>query len=162
MNADKFFEKYSIEEISKKTKISPISLEFIKNKEFDKIPKAKFIGFIQIIEKEFNVNLSDLKEEYDFIKPKEETSHIINTQTPKKNFNKIILLFISAFLLLAIGGYLLYKDYQKNNQIQSITNETNSSNNKKTDNTTFLNPKESNNTITSYNQTTPKHQIGKK
>jgi cytoskeletal protein RodZ len=51
MNAKEFFDKYEIEEISKKTKISPISLRYIKNKEFEKIPRVKFLGFIKIIEK---------------------------------------------------------------------------------------------------------------
>ncbi|WP_156921346.1 hypothetical protein [Lebetimonas sp. JH369] len=47
MNADEFFENHSIDE---KTKISPISLRFIKNREFDKLPRVKFIGFVRLIE----------------------------------------------------------------------------------------------------------------
>jgi len=106
MNADKFFEKYSIEEISQKTKISPISLRFIRNKEFDKIPRAKFFGFVNIIEKEFKVDLSDLKEEYNAFKPKEkEKTHEIKIEKNSNNY----LISILAIILLIIGGYILYK-----------------------------------------------------
>jgi len=104
MNAKEFFEKYSIEEISKKTKISPISLRYIKNKEFDKLPRVKFFGFINIIEKTFNVDLSDLKEEYNqFIPPKNEIKQEIKFE--EKKDNKFIL--ISAIILAIIGIYML-------------------------------------------------------
>jgi len=126
MNADKFFEKYSIEEISKKTKISPISLRYIKNREFDKLPRVKFFGFINIIEKTFNVDLNDLKEEYNnFIKTNNKTEEI-NTQIKieplnSNNSNKLILIF--ALILAILGVYLLKNSYEKK------TNEINASHN---------------------------------
>ena len=120
MNAEKFFEKHTIEEISQKTKISPISLRFIRNKEFDKIPRAKFFGFINIIEKEYNVDLSDLKEEYNLTAPKkEETQEIITETKEKKNY----LLFILAFLLLIIGGFVLYSTLNTN-RVSAIDTNT--------------------------------------
>jgi len=121
MNADKFFEKYSIEEISKKTKISPISLRFIRNKEFDKIPRAKFFGFINIIEKEFKVDLSELKEEYNSTKPKEKEK-INEIKIEKNNNNYLISIF--ALILLITGGYFLYKNISKTKQ-QNHINENN-------------------------------------
>jgi len=131
MNADKFFEKYSIEEISKKTKISPISLRFIRNKEFDKIPRAKFFGFINIIEKEFNVDLSELKEEYNALKPKKEQKQEINIE---KSNDYLIIIF--AIILLFIGGYFLYKTLNtpkktKNNIKQPVIKKINNKNYKK-------------------------------
>ena len=107
------FEKYSIEEINKRTKISPISLRYIKNKEFSKLPRVKFIGFIRIIENEFKVDLSDLIKEYE-----EATKHIkennneIKFEKPKKNSNFLITLF--AISLIIIGGYYLYKTTNQN------------------------------------------------
>ena len=121
MNAEKFFEKHSIEEISQRTKISPISLRFIRNKEFDKIPKAKFFGFINIIEKEFNVDLSELKEEYNLSAPKkEETQEIKIEKKEKKNH----LLLILAFLLLITGGFILYATLNTNKTPDYETNIT--------------------------------------
>jgi len=120
------FEKYSIEEINKKTKISPISLRYIKNKEFSKLPRVKFIGFIRIIEKEFRVDLSDLIKEYE-----EATKHIdeeVKFESPKKNSNFLIMLF--AISLIVIGGHYLYKTTNQNKNIlleqnYSITQEIN-------------------------------------
>jgi len=122
------FEKYSIEEINKRTRISPISLRYIKNKEFSKIPRVKFIGFIRIIENEFKVDLSDLIKEYE-----ETTKHIkkdnieIQLENPKKNGNFLIILF--AIILIIIGGYYLYKTTKQNPNIlveqnYSITQKT--------------------------------------
>ncbi|WP_456478952.1 hypothetical protein [Nautilia sp.] len=110
MNAKDFFEKYSIETINKKTRISPISLKYIKNRNFKKIPRVKFLGFIRIIEKEFNVDLSDLIEEYNL-----ETNHIHKEQTsevlkePKKH--NTLILSILTLILFSLGGYILYTDY---------------------------------------------------
>jgi len=120
------FEKYSIEEINKRTKISPISLKYIKNKEFNKIQRVKFIGFIRIIENEFKVDLSDLIKEYE-----EATKHIkkddeITFEKPKKNSNFLIILL--AITLIIIGGYSLYKNVNDNKSLieqnHSITKET--------------------------------------
>ncbi len=114
MNAKEFFKKYEIEEISKKTKISPISLRYIKNKEFDKIPRVKFLGFIKIIEKEFKTDLSDLIQEYnDFFKVSKENKY--TQEIIKEEENNTYFLFFLAFILLSIGGFLLYKTYSKNN-----------------------------------------------
>ncbi|MEO1923301.1 MAG: hypothetical protein ABGX25_02135 [Nautiliaceae bacterium] len=112
MSAEKFFELYSIEEISKRTKISPVSLRLIKEKKFDKIPRVKFLGFINVIQREFNVDLSELIDEYNSYSnpPKEELlkEEII---TPPKNKKPFILLFL--ILLLIISGIYLYKQTPK-------------------------------------------------
>ena len=173
MNAEKFFEKYSIEEISKKTKISPISLRFIRNKEFDKIPRAKFFGFVNIIEKEFNVDLSELKEEYNNFnsqKPSKPHQEITIETSKNKNF----LLIILAIILLIIGGFLLYKENQQKStqvketklNISNITNNTNSTNTTQTQNPTpIINKKitnEKNTTAVStkeINKTIKKYQV---
>jgi len=114
MNVDKFFEKHSIEEISKKTKISPISLRFIQNKEFEKIPKAKFFGFINIIEKNFNVDLSELKEEYNQFAPKKEIEQ--NTQPIENKKDSSKFLIIASTILTLIGGYLLFNSFSNKTQ----------------------------------------------
>jgi len=121
MNAEKFFEKHSIEEISQRTKISPISLRFIRNKEFDKIPRAKFFGFINIIEKEFNVDLSELKEEYNLSAPKKEENQEIKIEKKEK---KNYLLLMLAFLLLITGGFILYATLNTNKTPDYETNIT--------------------------------------
>jgi cytoskeletal protein RodZ len=121
----KFFEKYSIEEISKRTKISPISLRFIKNKEYEKIPRVKFLGFIKIMQREFKEDLSYLIEEYDLAtnqkptqKPQQETK---KTPPPKKEKNIIYLL---AVILLIITGAVIYLTQNSNKISTPQTNQT--------------------------------------
>ena len=112
MNAEKFFKEHSLEEISKKTKISPISLRLIRNKEFEKIPKVKLLGFIKIIEKTYNIDLSDLINEYNnHINPKP----LPKKNTPKityseKNSNSTFFITFLAVVLIIIGGFLIFQN----------------------------------------------------
>ncbi|GAB6074530.1 hypothetical protein [Nautilia lithotrophica] len=128
MNANDFFEQYSIEIINKRTRISPISLRYIKNKEFEKIQRVKFLGFIRIIEKEFNVDLSELIEEYN-----QATNHTITSssninetklQEPKKH--NTLMLSILAVVLFSLGAYLLYNKYNslKSSNINELNKTT--------------------------------------
>ncbi|NPA11445.1 MAG: hypothetical protein GXO62_04310 [Epsilonproteobacteria bacterium] len=105
------FDKYTIDEISKRTKISPISLRYIRNKEFNKIPRVKFIGFIKLIQREFKEDMREWIEEYDSkIKPESQTPQITYTTQSSKNNN---LLLVFALIILGLGGYLLYKTLPK-------------------------------------------------
>ncbi len=119
MNADKFFETHTIEEISKKTKISPISLRLIRNREFDKIPKVKFIGFVNILQKTYKTDLSDLIEEYNQTLPPKPVEEV----KPETSNNSTFLLSIAAFILLLLGGYLFYS-YMKtgSNKTENLQN----------------------------------------
>ena len=154
MSAEKFFEKYSIEEISKKTKISPISLRFIRNKEFEKLPRAKFFGFLNIIEKEFKVDLSDLKEEYEHFNPQKQEEikeqQSVQIEKEKKNY----LLFVLALILLLIGGYILYKTLHKtssNNEANTTIKQNFST--PKTNQNNIILKNENNNSISATNIT---------
>ncbi len=142
MNAEKFFNEHSLEEISKKTKISPISLRFIKNKEFDKIPRVKFVGFIKLIEREFGVDLNGLIEEYDSLnntnkKEKKTPKQTEEKRAPKKSFKektpppkenekneKKPFLFFLIVILLIISAVLLYIFTKKPNTKNSLTQKT--------------------------------------
>ncbi len=57
-----FFDKTDIKDISKKTRISIDNLQYLKNEEFDKLSKTKGLGFIRIIEREYQVDLSQKRE----------------------------------------------------------------------------------------------------
>ncbi len=114
MNAENFFKNHSLEEISQKTKISPISLRFIRNKEFDNIPKVKFLGFINIIQKTYKVDLSDLIEEYNSKTQQKEPQITVKKQ--KENKNSTFFIAVLALIMIILGGLLLFNKlhYQKN------------------------------------------------
>lgn len=141
MNAEKFFETHSIEEISNKTKISPISLRLIRNKEFEKIPRVKFIGFINILQKTYKVDLSDLIEEYNQFANINNKEKIEKEEIKTSNNSTLFLSFLS-FILLILGGYLFYSYIKSNNHSIKTPKE----------NTQILN-KEINQTITIENNT---------
>jgi len=63
MQLNDILEENSIKAISQKTKISEDNLENLLNKNFDAIKKIKTLGFISIIEREYNADLTPLKEE---------------------------------------------------------------------------------------------------
>lgn len=128
MDVKEFFEKHSIDEISKKTKISPISLEYIKNREFDKLTKVKFLGFLKIIEKEFKVNLDELREEYNNFhsREKEEVKEILKEES---NSSKGSLLIVILALLFLGGGFYFYlkKNHKEKSSNSVLYVEKNSS-----------------------------------
>jgi hypothetical protein len=159
MNADKFFEQYTIEEINKRTRISPISLRYIKNREYKKIQRVKFIGFVKIIEKEFKVDLSELIEEYNQatgnIQTEEPTKKSVSSYPKKHN---TLFLTVLAIILFSLGAYLLYNTYNSKSKKTDINKtayiiEDNNTNltapNTEENNTTTLN--KSDNNITNKN-----------
>jgi cytoskeletal protein RodZ len=63
---NELFKKYKIEEIAKKTSISPLFLKKLRDGDFNKISRVKFNGFIKILQSEYpGINFSSLKESYD-------------------------------------------------------------------------------------------------
>jgi cytoskeletal protein RodZ len=126
MNADEFFEKHSIEEINKKTRISPISLRFIKNKEFDKLPRVKFVGFVRLIEKRYKVDLSELIEEYenyfnqnDNNKQKEKKETELEKKEEIKEKKSYLWVLV---LILFILSAFLYVSFINKNTIENKLN----------------------------------------
>jgi hypothetical protein len=63
MQLNEILETYTLKEICKKTNISEENLEALFAGEFDLLKKVKTMGFISIIEREYNVDLSPLREE---------------------------------------------------------------------------------------------------
>ena len=169
MSVEEFFELYSIEEINKKTKISPISLKYIKNKEFDKLIRVKFIGFVRLIEKEYNVDLSELIEEYENFYNKDEVKQeqkekkeVENKEKPQKESKNYFftILIVALFIISAAlyFGFLNKKEQKNEIKIQKTfeTNNTNKDKNLDTTKNIVVKTKEKNltsNAIKDYNIT---------
>lgn len=110
-----------IEKIFSKTHIDIEAIEFILSKNFEKLKKFNVIGFIKILEREFNLNLDDFKSE--FIKFKSEHNENCNkiniwpqldtyvNNKSSKNFG--LILTILALLFLIIFYIYNFKIYEK-------------------------------------------------
>ena len=107
--------KIGLKEVSNKTFINLENLTLLLDKDFSKLNKTKAMGFIQILQREFDVDLNELKNEYlafhnSNIKkveiiPKETSQNLYAEEEPKK-FLPYILLALGALL----GAYLLFND----------------------------------------------------
>ena len=72
MEGFKKLQELGIDEIVSATHIPVIHIENILNKEFGQFQKPQFFGFISILEREYKIDLSGLKQEFLFIRAEEE------------------------------------------------------------------------------------------
>jgi hypothetical protein len=78
MDGFKRLEELGVERISKETHISHANVRLILDKSFDKLQKVQFLGFVSILEREYKIDLSALKQEYLF--------HYAQTQEAEDEF----------------------------------------------------------------------------
>ncbi|MDD5717251.1 MAG: hypothetical protein PHW64_05550 [Sulfuricurvum sp.] len=100
-----------IEKIHERTHISRDKLERVLNKSFEEIGKVQFMGYISILEREYGLDLTEIKQEYSTYhqhtpKPgKEKASSIL--QSPTNSKTKWVIGGALFILMLMAGGYLL-------------------------------------------------------
>ncbi len=108
-----FLIKQGYKKLSSKTFISDVDLEQFLNKDFANINKTRALGFIQILEREYNVDLGDLREEYLLYenenRPKKVDS--LFTEVPIDNDTdwQKYLPYLAGFLLLSGLAYYLLR-----------------------------------------------------
>jgi cytoskeletal protein RodZ len=121
---DELLKKYSIEEITKRTSISPIFLQKLIEEKFDKIDKLKFKGFLKILKSEFkDIDFNDLEDKansYYFISDdsKKTGKQQLVEELDQNNKNYKGYLFVFLLLVVIIG--LIY--YMKLNEKAKIEN----------------------------------------
>ena len=126
MDAIKQLKKIGLDKVSKETHIYIENLKSLLNKEFNTLHKTKTFGFIKILEKRYNIDLSDLKKEYqaylDENRPKKE--HVTVVAKKQTNSKKNILFFTVLFLIVLT---LLAFYFAKNltNQKNSVSDDLN-------------------------------------
>lgn len=111
-NGIEFLKAQGYKKISTKTFISDIELEHFLNKDFANINKTRALGFIQILEREYDVDLAELKKAYleyenSHKEPEPETIFI---ETPIEN-EKIWQKYIphaAAFLIIAGLAFYMF------------------------------------------------------
>jgi cytoskeletal protein RodZ len=127
MTIRELIDSYGLSHISEKTRISTDNLLNLLNEDFDALSKANALGFLKIIEREFEVDLSEPKARIkEFMKddtyvPKE----LLLTETQYgvgKKFTSGIVIFI---VLLAGLGYTVYLlNNQNGTNIQEQPSQT--------------------------------------
>jgi len=107
--------KIGVKRISEDTHILPSDIEAIINKEFNKLNKTKAFGFIRILEREYKLDLSEWKKEYqEYLNSnkKEEPSEIFITVKEEKeeeSENKLFLFLISiGVIIIAFLAYYFF------------------------------------------------------
>jgi hypothetical protein len=104
MQLNDILEENSIKAISQKTKISEENLENLFAKKFEDLKKIKTFGFISIIEREYNADLSTLRKEaneyYGQIHEDQSIALGLPTIGEKRGKSKFLL-----FLVLGLLGY---------------------------------------------------------
>ncbi len=153
-NGIEFLKAQGYKKISAKTFISDIELEHFLNKDFTNINKTRALGFIQILEREYNVNLDELKIAYleyqnTNKKPEPETLFTETHIEEKKQWQKYLPLIAFIALLSALAFYMINSTDagKKPNQTDLTTHiEENKSTIKKAQNN--IEKLEQNNTIT--------------
>jgi hypothetical protein len=121
--------------VASKAHIMQSTLESIVNKRFDKLNPVKAKGFIKILEREFDLDLSEWVREFDAYysikEPEVPTIDKLNAEAVKstdKNSPKIALAIFTAAALIG-GGYFIYLKQNSvsldTNQSASLQNEIN-------------------------------------
>jgi len=104
MQLNDILEENSMKAIAKKTNISVENLENLVALHFDTLKKIKTLGFISILEREYNADLTLLREEalahYSQLSEENGFSVVLPVVEEKKGRSKLLL-----FVVLALLGY---------------------------------------------------------
>ena len=115
MQLSELLEENTTKTISERTKISEENLEYLLNNDFGAIKKVKTLGFISILEREYGVDLSKLKEEalayYDQHAANESVTIGLPIMEEKKGRPKWIWLIVP--ILLGYASWFFLKNYDQ-------------------------------------------------
>ncbi len=120
-NGIEYLKAQGYKKISAKTFISDVELEHFLNKNFTSINKTRALGFIQILEREYKVNLDELKIAYleyqnSNKKPEPETLFTETHIEEKKLWQKYLPL-ISIIVLLGALTYYMFNSTNKEKEL---------------------------------------------
>ncbi|MDR0580361.1 MAG: hypothetical protein LBG21_07165 [Campylobacteraceae bacterium] len=106
-------EDIGLREVSRKTYIELNYLKLMVNKEFSSLQRVKTLGFVKIIQREYDINMDDWVKEFEEYfqqdnheKPKEQNSDTIleprkNTKRSKSIYTVFAVLFLILFMIFA-------------------------------------------------------------
>jgi len=115
MQLSELLEENTTKTISERTKISEENLEYLLSNDFSAIKKVKTLGFISILEREYGVDLSKLKEEalayYDQHLAEESVTIGLSIMEEKKERSKWLWLIVP--ILLGYVSWFFFKNYDQ-------------------------------------------------
>jgi len=117
--------EYGVKSVSLKTNISIDSLRKLSEDDYSDFTKIQTLGFVKIIEREYNIELLTIKNNIRefFIKNNiEQQNHFITTDVDSKVDNGgFSNLFFSIFIIMVVYGlWYIYENYYKTTLIQDI------------------------------------------
>jgi cytoskeletal protein RodZ len=114
MQLDELIDRYAIQGISERTNISENVIDKLHNREFAKLKKTQALGAISIIEREFQVDLSPLRQECKNYFGENEPPEIglaVAQPANKEKRSYARALSILLLLLLASGAWYFFAEY---------------------------------------------------
>ncbi len=121
MQLNDILEENSLKAISTKTKISEENLEKLFAKEFEKLKRVKAMGFISIIEREYQADLGSLRQEAHAYYAQQSEDKSVTLGVPiveeKKGTSKFLVLIV--LLLIAAASWYFFTQFDKKN-LQSL------------------------------------------
>ena len=117
MQLNDILEENSIKAMSTKTKISEENLEKLLAKKFDELKKIKTLGFISILEREYQADLSTLRDEaYEYYSQLNEDQSItlgMPITEEKRGTSKFVWFLI--FVLIGTSTWYFFTQFDKKN-----------------------------------------------
>ncbi|UFH60663.1 hypothetical protein [Sulfurovum mangrovi] len=128
MQLSDILEEHSLKNISKKTNISEEDIENLLEKRFENIERVKTMGFISIIEREFNADLATLRSEaqaYYAEQDTDESGIIVSGMLIEQKRGKSKWLIFIVLLLLAYASWYFVTQYDRShfNPLQPFKEE---------------------------------------
>ncbi len=127
-----YLKTLDLNDLHNTTHISMSSLEAILSRSYDKLERIHFSGFISILEREYQVDLSDVRSEYAAFNPKpavQQSTISVKTMlndTPKKESQKGWLVLLLVIVGVSAAFFFVNK-YILNTQKFSFSSEVNNS-----------------------------------
>lgn len=128
--------QYGIQGIHERTYIAVFKIEAILNKDYEQFDRTTAIGFIRILEREYNLNLSAWIEDYDdycqahgLLKTDEYDTTFTDVNVKidhyeKRASPKWLNMAIGIIVLLVIGGYLAFNYLDTDNALSILDSNT--------------------------------------
>jgi len=128
MQLNDILEEHSVGAISEKTNIAEDNIEALNASEFEKINRVKTLGFISILEREYKVDLSKLKEEalsyYNTHAKDDSVTLGLPLTEEKKGKSKWFMLLVSLLIVYAVWYAFTHLDKEKLASMMPFSEET--------------------------------------